>query len=133
MEEKELRQDVFNRLSKFKEQTGLTLNAFAGSIGMKHATLHNQFHGKRDLSLETIMSTLSAYKELSAEWLLRGCGDMFATNETTSDENTRKYEERIKGLLETIQILSDTIRVKSRTIDDLSAELSQLKNGIKEA
>lgn len=132
MEEKGLRQDVFNRLSKFKEVTGLNLNAFAGRIGMKHATLHNQFHGKRELSLDTVINTLSAYKELSAEWLLRGNEEMFITNET-KDEVSQKHEDRLEALIDTITLLQETIKTKNATIDALQSELAHYKNQVKKA
>lgn len=131
MEAKDLKQDVFNRLVTFKDSSGMTLNAFSARIGMDQSTLHYQFHGKRALSLDTILNTISAYKELSAEWLLRGRGEMVVTNEKIQNET--KTDERIEGLLETIQILSDTIRAKSRTIDALNEEISQLKKNIQEA
>ena len=130
METNDLRQGVFNRLVEFKEQTGLTLNAFAGSIGMKHATLHNQFHGKRDLSLETIVSTLANFDELSAEWLLRGRGEMKNSEFSAAEQ---KADARIEALIDTITLLHETIKAKNDTIDALQAELSKYKRKAQKA
>jgi transcriptional regulator with XRE-family HTH domain len=124
MEENELRRDVFNRLVDFKEQTGLSLNAFSGRIGMKQTTLHNQFHGKRDLSLETVINTLTAYSDLSAEWLMRGNGDMLISDSTNIISNG---DIRIEALIDTIALLHETIKAKNDTIDALQAELSKYK------
>ena len=125
MDTKELAQNVLSRIDEFREQKGLTLNAFARTIDMKHATLHNQFHAKRDLSLDTVLNTISCYEELSTEWLLRGNGGMIAPNETTIE---LQYQERFEKLLDTIQILSETIKMKNATIDALQNELSQQKS-----
>lgn len=128
---KDLKKDVLGRIIEFKEYTGKSLNAFCASIGIAHTTVFGQVNGDRALSLDTVLKTVAAYDELSSDWLLRGRGEMIVANENISNAN--KYEERIEGLLETIQILSDTIRVKSHIIDALQAELSQLKNNAQEA
>ena len=108
---------VLQRLVKFRENTGLSMNAFVDSIGMEYVTVLNQFNGKRGLSLDTILSTLSTYSELSADWLLRDRGEMLIS----------KYDERLESLLDTIKVLQDTINMKNATIDALKTELSSYK------
>lgn len=132
MEEKDLKNDVLRRLSVFKDYTGMNLHAFCASIGMGHTTVFNQFAGNRALSLDTVLKTISSYKELSTDWLLRGNGEMIVSNETNS-ENAEKYLSRIEKLIDTIQFLSETIKNKNAIIDALKNELSQLKNGVQEA
>ena len=128
---KDIKQEVLERLIEFKEYTGKSLNAFCASIGIAHTTVFGQVNGDRALSLDTVLKTIAAYDELSSDWLLRGRGEMIVANENVSNEN--KSDDRIEGLLETIQILSETIRVKSRTIDTLNEEISQLKKKVQEA
>lgn len=128
---KDIKQEVLERLIEFKEYTGKSLNAFCASIGIAHTTVFGQVNGDRALSLDTVLKTIAAYDELSSDWLLRGRGEMIVANENVSNEN--KSDDRIEGLLETIQILSETIRVKSRTIDALNEEISQLKKKVQEA
>lgn len=118
---KDIKQEVLERLIEFKEYTGKSLNAFCASIGIAHTTVFGQVNGDRALSLDTVLKTIAAYDELSSDWLLRGRGEMIVANENVSNEN--KSDDRIEGLLETIQILSETIRVKSRTIDALNEEI----------
>ena len=101
---------------------------------MKHATLHNQFHGKRDLSLETVINTLANYGELSAEWLLRGNGNMYLVEPSvTTDEAEQKNDARLDTLIDTIKLLQETIKTKNATIDALQDELAQYKNKSKKA
>lgn len=131
MEEKDLKKDVLERIVEFRGYTGMNLHAFCASIGMGYTTVFNQIQGNRALSLDTVLHTLSSHADLSSDWLLRGLGEMIVSNENVSNEN--KSDDRIEGLLETIQILSETIRVKSRTIDALNEEISQLKKKVQEA
>ena len=119
---------VLQRLVKFRENTGLSMNAFVDSIGMEYVTVLNQFNGKRGLSLDTILSTLSTYSELSADWLLRDRGEMLISKYDGSPESIKlKYDERLESLLDTIKVLQDTINMKNATIDALKTELSSYK------
>lgn len=132
MERKDLKQDVFNRLVMFKDHAGMNLNAFSARIGMEQSTLHYQFHGKRALSLDTIINTLAAYEELSAEWLLRGKGEMQVV-ESSEEDVELKADNRLDALVDTIALLQETIKMKNATIDALQAELSQYKRKAKKA
>lgn len=133
MEEKDLRNEVFDRLVRFKDSSGMSLNAFSARIGMDQSTLHYQFHGKRALSLDTILNTISAYKELSAEWLLRGQGDMIISTPEPISNVEQKADARIEALIDTITLLQETIKTKNATIDALEAELARYKNKSKKA
>lgn len=133
MEEKDLKNEVFDRLVRFKDSSGMSLNAFSARIGMDQSTLHYQFHGKRALSLDTILNTISAYNELSAEWLLRGHGDMIISAPEPVANDVQKAEVRIEALIDTITLLQETIKTKNATIDALQSELTQYKNKSKKA
>ena len=132
MEEKDPKKEVLGRLIAFKDYTGMNLHAFCASIGMGHTTVFNQVAGNRALSLDTILKTVEAYSDLSADWLLRGNGNMIISNETQSQIEER-YKSRIEKLIDTIQFLSETIKNKNSTIDALAAELAQCKKDIQKA
>lgn len=125
---------VLQRLSEFRENSGMSVNAFVDSIGMEYVTVLNQLNGKRGLSLDTVLNTLNAFSELSADWLLRDRGDMLVSKFGDSLDSIKlKYNERLESLLDTINVLQDTINLKNATIDALQAELSQYKNKSKKA
>ncbi|MBP3712889.1 MAG: hypothetical protein J6I86_10555 [Bacteroidaceae bacterium] len=127
--ENDPKSEVLLRLSEFRESTGLSMNAFVDKIGMEYVTVLNQFNGKRGLSLDTVASTLSAFSDLSAEWLLRDRGDMLISKYDDSPESIKlKYSERIESLLDTIKVLQDTINMKNATIDALQNEIAQQKS-----
>lgn len=129
MEKNDLKAAVVARLVEFKDYTGMSLNAFCGGIGMGHTTVFNQVNGNRALSLDTVLATLDAYSELSAEWLLRDRGDMLISKFAETPEGVAlKYNERIESLMDTIQLLNDTIKNKNATIEALKEELAQYKS-----
>lgn len=134
MKEKDEKKVVLNRLVEFKDEIGVSWNALSASIGMRQTTISNQVLGQRALSLDTVIGTLTAYENLSAEWLLRGHGDMFlTTNDEEPEEAESKNDNRLEALVDTIALLQDTIKMKNATIDALQAELSQYKRKAKKA
>ncbi|MBO4550788.1 MAG: XRE family transcriptional regulator [Bacteroidaceae bacterium] len=101
---------------------------------MKQNTISNQVIGQRSLSLDTVLALLSAYSDLSAEWLLRGNGEMFLTKQDEEPEDAEpKNDNRLEALVDTIALLQETIKMKNATIDALQAELSQYKRKAQKA
>lgn len=49
---------------------------FADLIGSNPKTVSQQLKGERSISLDTILNILSAFPNVSSEWLLRGLGEM---------------------------------------------------------
>ena len=64
------------QLVKIKEGTN---NRFAVAVGISPRTAEKMFSGKQKISLEFIEAILRAFPDVSAEWLLRGQGEMFKT------------------------------------------------------
>ncbi len=134
MKEKDSKKEVLNRFIEFREQSGMSWNALSTSIGMRQTTISNQVLGMRALSLDTVLSTLSAYTDLSAEWLLRGNGEMFLDSQDEEHpEVEQKTDTRLEALVDTITLLQDTIKAKNATIDALQAELAQYKRKAQKA
>lgn len=53
---------------------------FAIQIGIKQQTINNYTKGKRTISLDAIIAILTSYEDVSAEWLLRGKGEMLISD-----------------------------------------------------
>lgn len=95
---------------------GLSDRAFALKCGIAQNTLSRQLSGAREVSLTTISAVLENNPEISAEWLLRGNGEMLLTS--ASNEN-----DRLSKLIDTIAFQQDTINNLQRRIKELEAEL----------
>jgi len=53
----------------------------AKEYSVNQKTLNNQINSSIQLSVSTILLILNAYPDISAEWLLRGDGDMIKSSE----------------------------------------------------
>jgi len=103
------------RINQLMESTGLNPTAFAAKIGVQQMTLWGQLHGKRKLSLDTVIAIVNSYPQLSTEWLLRGEGAMLKTD--VQD----KQDKRIDNLI-------DVISMQQETINNLNDKIKQLQN-----
>lgn len=107
---------MIERIKKIINHYGLSDRAFAIKCGIKQNTFSNQINGVREISLQTINSILITFENISAEWLLRGNGEMLLTSEqpTASNEN-----DRLSKLIDTIAFQQDTINNLQRKIKEL--------------
>lgn len=116
--------DILQRLKDTLQYSGLSVRAFSIKCGISQPTLDKQIKGLRAVSIETIMSVLYAFPELSSEWLMRGNGPMLKS------EDNNIENERVNKLVDTITTLQDTINAKNDTIATLSKRITQLENQI---
>lgn len=89
---------ILQRVHSIFELKSSSETQFAKMIGANQKTINQQFKGERSLSLDTIIGVLSSFEDISAEWLLRGEGEMYKSeNKNNSiDESQfvsmKKYE-----------------------------------------
>lgn len=70
---------VIQRLKKVIEQKRLSVTALGKTIGIHPSTLNRQFNGESAMTLGTVDAFLQYFNDISAEWLLRGEGEMIKT------------------------------------------------------
>ena len=117
---------MIERIKTLIAYLGLSTRAFAIKCGLRQNTLSNQLNGMRELSLSTVAAILEAYPEVSAEWLMRGNGQMLIQTDDNSAEIIR-----INKLVDTITTLQETINAKSEQIATLTERIKQLENKAK--
>lgn len=117
---------MIERIKTLIAYLGLSTRAFAIKCGLRQNTLSNQLNGMRELSLSTVAAILDAYPEVSAEWLMRGDGQMLIQPNDSSVEVIR-----INKLVDTITTLQETINAKSEQIATLTERIKQLENKAK--
>lgn len=68
---------VTQRVNEFRQSLGLSILAFSKAININQTTLNKQLkEGGCGVQVSTLTQILDTYPDLSAEWLLRGEGDM---------------------------------------------------------
>lgn len=94
---------------------------FALKVGIKPQTLNNYTTGKRSVSLDAIMSILSAYPDVSAEWLLRDKGEMILSDNLPpilGDESENDLDTHAK-LTNAINDINDLNKALARAMKEL--------------
>lgn len=122
---------INGRIREFINYLDITDSAFAKKIGVTQSVIASMFLRGTEPSAKVIHSILAVFDDISAEWLLRGKGEMLISANQSKDENT----ERISRLVDTIATLQGTINEQAKTIQvyedkvrKLNGELTMLKN-----
>lgn len=113
---------MISRIKEIITYYSLSNRAFAIKCGLKDNTFINQLNGVREVSLNTINAILLSFEDISAEWLLRGKGQMLLS-EVTPDPNI----EQMKRLVDTITTLQGIITEQTKTNQLLTEELKKAK------
>ena len=107
---------MVNRVKCLIKEKARSVREFAEKIGVKQVTLNQQISGDRKLSLDIIFSILNSFPDISAEWLLRGKGNMYNTENSIPDIKTGDMQ----SVYETV------VRDKDEQIEKMKAEINQL-------
>ena len=116
---------MVDRIKELIAYTGLSDRAFAIKCGLKQNTFSRQLNGLNEVSTQTALSILSTYPEISAEWLLRGKGEMLLASEQPSDA-----EDRMNKLIDTITFQQDTIKNLQARINELETINKRLETQV---
>ena len=80
---KEKADAVRNRINDVLREKGLTENSVAAGVSAVQSRLNSQLSQGGKISLDTILRILDACPDVSAEWLLRGTGEMYKSAKIT--------------------------------------------------
>lgn len=109
-----MEETVLQRVNYIIDNFGKTKNYFANEIGMSSTTVWRQLKGEQALSSRLVEGILTAYPDVSAEWLLRGEGkiqlgenESFSETQNSQEESLwkAKYEELEKRYDQLLSIL----------------------------
>ena len=67
---------ILQRFNKVICEKNISITSLSKKIGIPQVTLNNQVRGERSLSVSTLSAFLNFFTDISAEWLLRGEGNM---------------------------------------------------------
>ena len=120
---------IIQRIAEIITSKGFSENSFAKQIGSNQRTINQQLRGDRKLSLDTVCNVISSFGDISAEWLLRGEGNMNKSEEKNSDIHTM-YETSRKQILlrdERIRDLEIELELANTRCEELKKEVLALK------
>ena len=118
---------MISRIKEIITYYSLSNRAFAIKCGLKDNTFINQLNGVREVSLNTINAILLSFEDISAEWLLRGKGQMLLSEVNNDAQNI----ERVTRLADTIATINEqmkTIQLLTEDNKKVRGELAMLKN-----
>ena len=124
---------VKQRIKDFLKSKKVSLNSISAGDVAKKMALSRQINGDTSLSHGTISLLLEKFPDLSAEWLLRGVGDMLTTAQTANGNAAPVYQNNGNGgnnVTQTVANAEIADRLLSRleiSQDQLSESLSQNK------
>lgn len=108
---------VAQRIKSILNDNQISIAAFAKMIGMLQVTCNRQIRGDQAVSLAMIEGFLHVFPDISAEWLLRGEGDMYKSNSgspqfeatVTSSQDESIWKAKYEAIKECYDILASTI------------------------
>lgn len=71
---------INQRIRELINSLGVNDNQFAKTIGVTQSVIASMFSRNTEPSSKVLIAILNAYANLSAEWLMRGEGDMLNTD-----------------------------------------------------
>lgn len=123
---KELSNRIKERLISFIEAKSLTKSGFEKMCGLSNGYINN-FKG--NLGSEKLEAILTAFPELSREWLLYGSGAMLVSEipaETSAHSPVLSESVTIpREVFEQITKLTETVLSQQRTIETLANEIKK--------
>lgn len=81
---------VIERIKAIKQRFNDSSECMAAKLGVSRGVLDSYTSGRRSPNYSLLVQLLSAYPEVSAEWLMRGTGEMML-----SDNNTEELKKVI--------------------------------------
>ena len=75
-----MKDSMLERLKEVIAAKSSSVLDFSNKIGVPQTTLNNQIKSPRGVSVSVILLTLSTFPDISAEWLLRGKGNMILSD-----------------------------------------------------
>lgn len=125
--------EIAGRLNEMLKAYGLNQANVAKKLDMHTSTISNYYSGKKDASLRFLMALLKQYPDLSADWLMKGEGEMNKKKEEVKSESYEELEDEIislRGELKGLQSAYDRLldRMSGRTNESRYTQEKSLVN-----
>lgn len=126
-----MKDTILERLKSVIAEKSNSASDFSKKIGIAQTTLSNQMKSPRGISVDVVMLTLEHFSDISAEWLLRGKGDMlisdnlpkFHGEETDSELNVHASLARMAAELEEYKLQIMRLEAQKDYLQDRNDDL----------
>ncbi len=119
---------MLERLRGVRASKAKSVNNFAKLIGMSQTTVNGIMLGSRGVSVDIIVAVLTAFPDVSAEWLMRGEGEMLRSEEVA--QNALISDETIAHYTSVVKSYETLLANRDEQIRKLELELIQVKGVI---
>lgn len=139
-----MKDSILERLRSVIATKSNSPNDFSKKIGIAPTTFNNQLKSPRGISVDVILLTLAAYPDISAEWLLRGKGEMILSDnlppiigdESENDLDTHamlaQARKEIDVLVQEIAVFKEKITKQAGVIEWQKDFITELMDEKKE-
>lgn len=108
---------MIERVKQLIDCKSKSVREFSSMINVKQVTLNQQITGSRSLSLDVVTAILNSFEDVSAEWLMRGKGEMLLSDDAEistlsdniSEDDVRLLRERIISLEAENKVLREIV------------------------
>ncbi|MCI6389303.1 MAG: hypothetical protein MR869_00535 [Parabacteroides distasonis] len=118
---------VKQRIRGFLKEQNMSINQISLNANYPQSTLNKQINKETSMSLSTLLVLLDLFSELSAEWLLRGEGNMLRI--ATSNDTSASSDDKVKDVAYWKHValsMSEEVTEKKDRIKELERELQRL-------
>lgn len=118
--------NINDRLKQFFHITDENPSEVERKCGLKSQTLRKAFDRDSNLQVDKIEAILSSYPDLSAEWLLRGCGDILKEDDDSKTRNSNNLYSILgdnNNSNEVLLSLINQLAEKDKQIEQLIAKI----------
>lgn len=121
---------ITERLKALINNKSSSILDFSKQIGIAQTTLSSQLCSTRGISINVISLTLIAFPDVSAEWLLRGKGNMLLSESSEDFDNTISEEYPVSA--ETFNKLANTFAGLAKQFEDVMEDYIKVKKELDE-
>ena len=82
---------VIQRINQILKEKNISVSELATRIGKPQTTVNNWLIAKRKPQMDFIFQILNSFEDVSAEWLLRGEGEMIKNNSSNVNAGVNNY------------------------------------------
>ncbi len=118
---------IFERIKLVIEKYCTSDAEFARMIDVPRSSLSTMFNKSKTVSFPILDKILSVFTDVSADWLLRGIGDMELSTSTKITDANEYLVKRFEEVINELRDIKDELKEKEELINKQKDEIEMLK------